>query len=622
MDRDLVRQLFEKLISLKSVNGKLDLSSFSNFRSSFNGAPLPLRQLRGLYIYAKKLSPSNNNLSLDTLLNVFIVAEEHKNLSAEAFNDLMEIYATGFELKSDALNRKSFTGRRIEHLAICGYKTMGNHELTDTWRSVFESLHIYPSLQSGLWGKREDEVAFYELLGHVMSKKALWTQINSSPSNDRVGRLLPGPQIEQERTWFYVSSYFNDRQGCLNYFLKPACYNEQFNGKPLPLIMLFRSTASDREALSSFDSLLADLNPHGIGTYDVAIGLKEETKDLYRCTIPLWLGYVAFGDCDKAKKAFEEFFPKDSKSSSKTPPEEIIQQIHHCMHSLNPDNDKDHWGEFVNKVGKDKIDAFLAHPSTQEEWSKENTKVQQDVVFVGHSLGGALVQQFLVGFTVQDGRIPLKDCNYIAHCFCSPGRMDEDETAFQQFEKDHGDLLEILNQKWEINYRFEQEDLVPTGGKVWLGSTMTKDWLTLNAEIISPQFDTATCIDMVTIPTHGRRSGYATKDNDFKNILLTAADLKTLKEGYTMEYCLDLREKFGYPLAVPLSFYEESREAAGIAERNRLEKEKAEADLKDPQVGVATVGGVGEIEATAPFVEEVKEAALLNKIKALNPTGV
>jgi hypothetical protein len=127
---------------------------------------------------------------------------------------------------------------------------------------------------------------------------------------------------------------------------------------------------------------------------------------------------------------------------------------------------------------------------------------------------------------------------------------------------------------------------------------------------------------MVTIPTHGRRSGYATKDNDFKNILLTAADLKTLKEGYTMEYCLDLREKFGYPLAVPLSFYEESREAAGIAERNRLEKEKAEADLKDPQVGVATVGGVGEIEATAPFVEEVKEAALLNKIKALNPTGV
>ena len=139
-------------------------------------------------------------------------AKNHKIgiLKQDHFRDeedrLVDVVIRGNTVLWDALIEKDaepetiFTGRKITHLAITGYKTMGNRNVYDPCRNLFEGLHIFQELTR--------ENGNYELLSEVIAKKSLWSRYPLRPVElpflppfkqqkdvRRVGKIIPFPSV-------------------------------------------------------------------------------------------------------------------------------------------------------------------------------------------------------------------------------------------------------------------------------------------------------------------------------------------------------------------------------------------------------------------------------------------
>jgi hypothetical protein len=533
-----------------------------------------LREIWGMYHSFARFSEEKSCSALKRYLATFLFlplihrsgqGDDVRKLTPQAFHRLMEMAFAGSELLDDPKTPRAesfFTGRKITHLAISGYKTMGDKSIFDPCRNGAELLHIFPGLRSG------DRDSHYELLAHVVAKKALQSCLPSrtipGEKEWRVGRLIPFSDDKGITQWYYVDGYLNDRRGDVNYVLIPAsrgylaggCSDPRANvvhEKRAPLIKLYRSTASDAEAESSTDSLLADVNPNKVGSLDFDRGDEYERAYFQRCTMPLWAGYLIHGDVEKAARYFLQI------GSDENPPRQDAQGKEECIVSLIAWQKKcpleeasQLFSSFKKLVGEEALRIFLSQTAQGAEWAREN-KVAQDIDFVGHSLGAALAQAALYHFGAREDRIPLSGCNFRCFAFDPPGGVTAQESdRFLQFGREHRSLLAALNQRWELHYRFEYQDFVPQGGPTWLGVSEKgdedADWLQLTGTLYQP-LPTARTPEITTAPTHGRRFLHTDPTGEYRIVPLSAQELYDFKHSLWLS--LDLRAKFGFLLTTP-----------------------------------------------------------------------
>lgn len=573
---DTPSQWMAFLISIK-VDSYFSLREIRGMYCSFrgrNGDKKPtsaqFREYIASFNFMKDLQPS---------LNELIFGDKIRDLTPRAFHQLMEILLVDTDLIDLPFSQRGaqdnfWTGRKIVHLGICGYKTMGNKKVFDPARNRFELLHIYRTLAQGNWNMLS------ELLAHVVVKKSLWSHYPArsldnppDPANRerRVALLIPFPDQGGEKRWYYVDGLLNDGGGDFNYVLVPACkgYVEDetsndrlMTSKRVPLIKLYRSTASDGEAESSIDTLLADTNPKKIGALDFKRGDEYEVSYFNRCTIPVWVGYLISGKVAEAVATFQALPTKkvDVKSMS-TQPEDKIDMLKRFLvwqmaraQKISPEDAPERAQNvlqaFIQGVGQENFETYLTTSLQAMEWEKQ--KLAQDVLFIGHSLGGALSQSGCYHFGAEQDRIPLFGCIYRCITYDSPGVTLSEARGFIQFGRRHKVLLKSLSQRWEINFQFEFQDLVPEGGTCFLGvqdhEPGDEEWLKIEGSVCKPA-ETAQDLTITTTPTHGRRFWQAQQGQDYVRTILTLQHLNDLKQSWLLSR--ELRGMFGYRLTTP-----------------------------------------------------------------------
>lgn len=156
------------------------------------------------------------------------------------------------------------------------------------------------------------------------------------------------------------------------------------------------------------------------------------------------------------------------------------------------------WNLELAKYAKDKHED-LEH--------KEN----QNIDFVGHSLGAACAERFLVYYTASKGRIPVPGQTISARIFDDPAINDEDNQAFVDFGNEHADLLTALHAKYAIIRRQEAGDIVPQTGETHLGAMKTPQlldksvrWLTFDAAVQKASSKANHPYIRDTVTAHGR----------------------------------------------------------------------------------------------------------------------
>lgn len=134
-----------------------------------------------------------------------------------------------------------------------------------------------------------------------------------------------------------------------------------------------------------------------------------------------------------------------------------------------------------------------------------NSKLSQDLVFAGQSLGGASAQATLVFYLTKRGRVPLPDqtCSLVE--FDAPAIKAKDNKLFKSFGNRNKDLLNELNIKFEIFRRQEAGDIVVAVGEEHLGATFSfdesqklKEWLKFDAAV-NERLKTAKCKEIARV---------------------------------------------------------------------------------------------------------------------------
>lgn len=475
------------------------IGSFYDFYSRFSQtrymAELSIRSVKGLYDYMiarPSLRDAGSQIIvrlIRSLLNLDEGApppDNLKYLSPLGFDQLMSVYMNGFDLSPQASDQPAFTGRTIRHLAIAGYKTMGDPKLQDHCRSHFETLHIFSSLQTtkgGATATWADPSAFYELLSHVISKKNIWRWDIVNPKilqlSEGYARILPGPWLPGEsaatsvRTWYQVSSFIDDRGGDTNFVLTPVVDKYRFEERRLPVIKLFRSTAGSPEADSSSVSVAADLNPEGVESLCPVIADYHALPTLYKSTMPIWLAMLWAGSHELAAQRFQPLgsvqdqverpelhkqYLKLRATSESYQEERILEflassPILKDRMRLSEDQDEairqvriSLWDPFQSalcvrfpeQTGRDRnspaFREFFLTGLFKDEWTLDYEKQPhlpgRDIVILGHSLGGALAQNTLVRWLTKYHRVPMPMHRYALYGYDCPGAKKEKGSAF------------------------------------------------------------------------------------------------------------------------------------------------------------------------------------------------
>jgi hypothetical protein len=507
-----------------------------------------MRELRGLLAVAGE--EVRDGLQLKTFLDRLIgdlIPDHIPHLMPEQFNALVQMIWPA----NDVIER-ALTGRKIEHLAICGYKTMGSPNESDASRDLFELMQIFPDLQ-----KCEDWDNFYELLAHVAVKKSLFREYTGPNKNPvwRTGVLIPAPQTEKgEPRWFCVCKVSDDGEGNLNYILLPAAKGYRHEHTPLPMIHLYRSTNSDRNAIDSIGSIENDFNPEGApGSLGETTPRNMKGGFFFNRTIPLWVGYYLYAQNQVLQQA-EPYFRKS------------LEELELELNSR----------EFVEKEKLDaiarlkgshnvlEIRAFL-QSFAEKERELPKFKRGQDLVFVGHSLGGALAQYGIHYFGPSSKRIPCPGYNFICRSYNGPATNTSTDREFMAFGREHKEIIRGLGQHWKIFHQFEYGDFVPEAGESHLGTDHYRlddqDWIDVHIQIFRP-LESAHALPITTCPTHGRRIGEAAMDFDYQLTVLTPKDLSEYDHAWVLSG--NLKALFGYRILLSPTLTEIMRRSIGV----------------------------------------------------------
>ena len=478
-------------------------------------------------------------------------------------------------MPSDAERKKAFTGRKIRHLCVMGFNTMGEPNTPCRCRDLFELLHIFDDMR-----KEERWKNFYELLSHVVVKKSIYresAQPDSAGQTVHVGLLIPGPNAKGEtRRWFYNEAFFDDSRGNFNLVLLPACdgYRSADN-RQLPMIKLYRSTASNRNAENWADSLIADLNPNGApGSLNPELSLPYENSHFFERTIPVWFGHLLLAL--KARRWAEgeeelDGIQQNALASMRSSHlHKALETFKTYMTKLHPEDAEEAIRTVMYlsdaKRFEDLEQSLIGYGHRYRE--DPRYKTPQDVACVGHSLGGALAQEGTFYFSAYYERMPLPGCQFICYSSDGPAMKNEQDATFMQFGHYNREMFNQLNVKWRVYHQFEAGDFVPQAGGSHLGTTgfnpyRDADWLDEVARIFRP-LEGADALSIVSPPTHGRRIGTAVDEKDYACMPVSVKDLADFDHP-SIVWGLNgrLRKIWGYRLLNNPRLTEKVRSIAG-----------------------------------------------------------
>ncbi len=506
--------------------------------------PFSIRALRGIFrsIPLERRARREPTIAdLHAFLNDCIGDREEpsvRDLPPRTFNTLID-----FVMPSDRERRKSLTGRRIRHVCIMGYHKMGEPNTPNPCRDLFELLHIFPDLT-----KEDDWKNFFELLSHVAVKKTLVRDTPGGEGEEKrhIGFLLPGPKSSSgESRWYCTDAYCNDGQGNVNYVLLPACTGYRSNeGRPLPLIKLYRSTASNRNAESWQDSLAADLNPHGApGSLQPELSMKYEWPHFEERTIPLWMGYLIHAR--QLKLWWEKAFARDRREAEhffKDYQRHILDAANACEKYLAEFHADTPRGSFQAALRREDLETLETLMILYGHQFREDPryKIHQDCALIGHSLGGALAQAGTYMFSAKMGRLPMPGHQFICYSSDGPAIDNWKDAEFMAFGQEHRRLFEALHVQWKIVHQFEYGDFIPEAGGSHLGTTeyhqwKDKQWIKDTITVFRP-LKTAKALSIVTAPTHGRRIGTAVLERDYTLTKISPLDLQEYDHSWWLRH--------------------------------------------------------------------------------------
>lgn len=102
-------------------------------------------------------------------------------------------------------------------------------------------------------------------------------------------------------------------------------------------------------------------------------------------------------------------------------------------------------------------------------------KKDEDVLFLGYSLGSSCAQVYMHHYFSECDRIPLKGHQAKLYSYDGTGINDSDNEKFKSFGNTHADLLESLSVTFSIEHSQEAGDFVPFGGEAHLGAEIDRD---------------------------------------------------------------------------------------------------------------------------------------------------
>lgn len=401
----------------------------------------------------------------------------------------------------------SFTGRKIAHMAIQGCHTMGDPDTPNPCRDLFELQQIFSDLSD-----QRDLQPYLELVSHVVSKKTLFRPTPQEESSWHVGLLIPGPTSQESGpSWYVNDKFMNDKRGNVNWGLAPVSRTTS-----LPAIVVYRSTASDRNAFSSTDSLLDDANPFGPPImWDPDRGYSKEKKYITERTIPLWVALLLTAQrmrdhrerlLTQACAVFAEYIHQNARARE----EQIMPIIK----------------ELLEKKQFDALEQQFAKHSAEFQ-ERPDDKLRQKVILTGHSLGGANCEFAMYYHFVHHKRVPLPNCKAMCVAFDPPAIGSAQDRAFMAYGRIYREVFDLLNISIDTHIQCEYGDPIPDGGQSHLATTAydTQDtWLHPTIRIFRPS-ENAEALSMTTLPTHGRRTATAVEGKDYSQTPLTPADL-------------------------------------------------------------------------------------------------
>ncbi len=500
---------------------------------------LAVREARGLLRSMSRKEPTVEDLLFYLKTLLLSTCESVRDLKPEAFNSIVSMI-----MPTDAELDDAFTGRKIRHLTVMGFHTMGDANTPNPCRDQFELLHVFSECR-----KTNDWKNYYELLTHVVAKKSLFRKTPDTENSWHVGLLIPAPDSKTgEARWYSNDAFYDDHSGNVNYILLPACRGyRSAEGKPHPMIKLYRSTCSNSSSVNWQDSVAADLYPYGSPQSIYPDASSEyERRYIRERTIPVWMGYLVAarkmdlwseGDTeiyeDRMAKAGRGFlaYLKMTSQDYVVDCEEIERMI--------ADGDFGNLQRLLTQYGH----RFKEDPEY---------KLPQDMVFAGHSLGGALAQNGMWKFLSHEGRMPLPGADVTCYSSDGPAIDASADAEFMAFGREHRKLMAENKSRTHVIHQFEYGDFVPQAGGTHLGTTGFNEakeaaWLDFSASIFRPLEDTARAPAIVNPGTaHARRIGLATDGVDYTLTSLTSKDLWDYHQTYFLRG--RLAQAFGYKI--------------------------------------------------------------------------
>ena len=540
---------FHSVLSVQEGKKVGDQSAAEFLSETLPGNSFPIRVLRGLLRSVPRQGTCATVQELQKYLATLLGEprpQSIRELPPRSFNQIVDMI-----MPTDEERNKAYTGRRIRHLCVMGFHTMGDPNISNPCRDLFELMHVFNDCR-----KKEDWKNFFELLAHVVAKKSLFREDPNSPKKEEslhVGLLLPGPDSATgEKRWYFNESFFDDSQGNVNYVLLPACNGYTHDGaQALPMIKLYRSTASNRNAENWHDSIAADLNPHGSpGSLNPDLSFAYERKHFEDRTIPIWMGHLITALRTKLwKETANDLDETETKARSITYHDQIMQASLSCkiyLEKMHKDEPLDELEQFMDSENLDALEKAMVEYGHRFQ-EDPRYKIHQDIACVGHSLGGALSQAGTYLFTSHLKRMPVPGHQFICYSSDGPAIDNQQDSNFMKFGHTHRKLFEALNVQWRVFHQFEYGDIVPQAGGSHLGTTRfdfkkDKSWLDESVSVFRPLEGDA--LSILDPPTHGRRIGTATKGHDYALTKITPLDLATYDHSFVLRG--KIRQIWGY----------------------------------------------------------------------------
>jgi hypothetical protein len=421
-----------------------------------------------------------------------------ENLECAPFQTLIEMMQPCLEERA-----RAFTGRKITARAI-SQATNYEGDKKELYE-FFELLHLFSEIE-----KMSDEKDFYELLASVIAKKEEPFGIAKIAQDmTSEGLLLPGVQKGGARIWYYLHAFMREKNGNGSMLLLPATHAYKaarlkvFTGKTLET-----NRKMDPEKRSQLD-------------------FEHET--FVASSIPLWVGYLL--QAQKLKAVSQEYTKEAI---------EALKKAKELFFEVASDEER------IDNLLPDALLAFLLGRA-EERKELEKFKQVQDVVFLGHSLGGSLAQVWTHHWFAQEKRIPLPHSSFHLYVTNSSGVDDECDERFMQFGRAHQQLFSSLHIQVHVHIQLEYGDFIISNGETYLGiagySEEDRTWLRVRAEVFSP-LETARLKAITTLPIHERRKAGGELGQDFRITGVEPNQLYGCKHAWWLKH--DFSKIFGY----------------------------------------------------------------------------